>query len=139
MAKFVKLYEEFITDVEETLAKEIQVTFRFLLKEGIKGETLKNKIETKFIESIKPPFNYKNLTFKKFEIDHIGDIEEDSRIISEYAIKADVVINDESELNSKVIERHIKKGIERFLRLENKVYFSDEVERTTIIEYQYNN
>jgi len=28
MTKFVKLYEEFITDVEETLAKEVEVTLK---------------------------------------------------------------------------------------------------------------
>jgi hypothetical protein len=134
MRKFIKLYEEFID--EASLNKFVEVTFRFSIKEGINPETIKNKLESKFIQTINPPFYYDDLVFKGFEIDFIGDIEEEGRIESEFAIKSEVNYNSDEIIDLKLIERQMKVGIEEYLQNEVYALLRDEVESIDIIEYQ---
>lgn len=134
MRKFIKLYEEFID--EASLNKFVEVTFRFSIKGGINPETIKNKLESKFIQTINPPFYYDDFVFKGFEIDFIGDIEEEGRIESEFAIKSEVNYNSDEIIDLKLIERRMKVGIEEYLQDEVYTLLRDEVENIDIIEYQ---
>jgi hypothetical protein len=137
MKRYIKLYEEFSNDLEITLEKEIEVTFRFLLRKGVKSELLKRMINERFIERIKPPFTYSDIIYYSFDIDHIADIPmKGNRIQSEYAIKAKIVFEDVT-LDPKTIDKMIKRGIANFLKLEEDSYFKDEVEKSTIVSMDY--
>jgi hypothetical protein len=136
----IKLFEDFLKEFEISLEREVQVTFRFLLKEGVKSETLLRKIEDKFIQEVKPPFEYEDFIFYEFQIDFISDIPlRNKRIESEYAIKAKVKFDENSNLNSKEMDRVLRDGITKFLKLEEDEHFSDEIEESIIVSYEYLN
>lgn len=136
--KKIKLFEQFLKDLDISLEREIEVTFRFLLKENIKSETLLRKIEQRFVQKTKPPFKYHDFTFYEFDIDFVSDIPlKNKRIESEYAIKAKVKFDDDANLNSKEMDRMLKDAMSEFLKLEEDKYFSDEVEESVIISYEY--
>lgn len=137
MNKYIKLYEEYVENVEISLQREIDVTIRFLVRENVKTETLQRKIEQRFIESIKPPFTYSDITFYSFDIDHISDIPlGQNRFESEYGIKAKLVFDD-VELDDLTIDKMIKRGITSFLKLEEDSYFLDDIESSTIVSLDY--
>jgi hypothetical protein len=137
MKRYIKLYEEFREDLEITLQREIDVTFRFLLWRGVKSETLQRKIKEKFIESIKPPFTYSDITFYSFDMDHISDIPlKSNKIQSEYGVKAKLVFEN-VELDEIGINEMIKRGISNFLKLEEDEYFENEVEKSKIVSIDF--
>lgn len=138
MKKFIKLYEEFVDRNKMTLTKFIEVTFRLLVKEGVNPETIKNKIESKFIQTTNPPFYYDDLVFNEFEVDFIGDIDEEGRIQSEIAIKTEVKYISDEITDLKMVERHMKMGAQEYLHDEVYNFVRDEVESMDIIEYQSN-
>ena len=136
----VKLFEDYFSDFETPLERELLVTFRFLLKKGVKSQTLQRKITDKFIDQIKPPFEYDDFTFHEFMIDFISDIPlKNKRIESEYAIKAKIKFGEDAPLSSKEIDRSLRKGIIKFLKLEEYQEFNEDIEETVIISYEYIN
>ena len=48
--RHIRLYEDFKKELIFDSEKEIEMTFRFLLRNNVKGETLKRKIKERFIE-----------------------------------------------------------------------------------------
>lgn len=138
--RHIKLYEDFKKEEIFNQEKEIEVTFRFLLKDNIKSETLKRKIKERFIERIKPPFYFNDLTFYSFEIDFIADIPyKKKKISSEYAIKTKVAIENDAPKSVKDLDKLIKSGITQFLKLEEDKYFQNEVEESIIVSFEYMN
>lgn len=138
--RHIKLYEDFKKEEIFNQEKEIEVTFRFLLKDNIKSETLKRKIKERFIERIKPPFYFNDLTFYSFEIDFIADIPyKKKKIASEYAIKTKVAIENDAPKSVKDLDKLIKSGITQFLKLEEDKYFQNEVEESIIVSFEYMN
>lgn len=138
--RHIKLYEEFNKEVSFNQEKEIEVTFRFLLKNNIKSETLKRKIKERFIEKIKPPFFFNDLAFYSFDIDFIADIPyKKNKIASEYAIKAKIAVESDAPKSVKDLDKLIKSGITQFLKLEEDKYFQNEVEESIIVSFEYMN
>lgn len=138
--RHIRLYEEFKKEMVFNSEKEIEMTFRFLLNKNVKSETLKRKIKERFIERIKPPFNFNDLTFYSFDIDFISDLPyKEKRMASEYAIKAKVAVEPDAPKNSKDLDRMIKSGLTRFLKLEEDKYFANEVEQSIVISFEYKN
>ncbi len=136
----IKLYEEFKKELEFNTEKEIELTFRFVLKQNINPQTLKRKIKERFIERIKPPFNFNDLTFYSFDIDYVSDVPLTKNMMaSEYAIKAKVDIDGDAPKNSKDLDKLIKIGIVQFLKLEEDKYFQNEVEESILISFEYLN
>lgn len=134
------LFEDFFSDFEISLERELLVTFRFLLKKNVSSHTLQRKIKDKFIDQITPPFEYNDFIFHEFSIDFISDIPlKNKRIESEYAIKAKVKFGEDAPVSSKEIDRSLRNGIIKFLKLEENEEFSEEVEETVIISYEYIN
>jgi len=138
--RHIRLYEDFKKQLIFDSEKEIEMTFRFLMKKDIKSETLKRKIKERFIERIKPPFNFNDLTFYSFDIDFICDVPyKNNRMASEYAIKAKVAVEPDAPKNSKDLDKMIKVGLTQFLKLEEDEYFKDEVEQSIVISFEYVN
>lgn len=138
--RHIKLYEEFRKEMVFNSEKEIEMTFRFLLKKNVKSETLKRKIKERFIERIKPPFNFNDLTFYSFDIDFICDLPyKENRMASEYAIKAKLAVEPDAPQNSKDLDKMIKAGLTQFLKLEEDKYFANEVEQSIVIFFEYKN
>lgn len=136
----IKLYEEFKREIEFNSEREIELTFRFLLQPGVSPQSLKRKIKEKFIERIKPPFNFNDLTFYSFNIDHISEVPyENNRMASEYAIKAKVSVDKDAPKNSKDLDRLIKIGIVQFLKLEEDKYFQNEIDKSILVSFEYLN
>lgn len=136
--RHIRLYEDFKKELIFDLEKEIEMTFRFLLRNNVKSETLKRKIKERFIERIKPPFNFNDLTFYSFDIDFICDVPYKSkRLASEYAIKAKVAVEPDAPKSSKDLDRMIKAGLTQFLKLEEDKYFVNEVEQSIVISFSY--
>lgn len=136
----IHLYEEFKKQVIFNEKKEIEMTFRFLLKKNVKSEVLQRKIKEKFIEQIKPPFNFNDLTFYSFDIDYISDVPYRGKLMSsEYAIKTKVAVEPDAPKNSNDLDRLIKAGIIQFLKLEKNKYFENEVEQSIVISFEYIN
>ena len=136
MKQYIKLYEDFAKKMEITLQKEIDVTIRFMLHKNVKSETFQRKIKENFIESIKPPFTYSDITFYSFDMDYISDIPMKNRVESEYGIKAKLVFDD-VELTDVIIDKMIKRGIASFLKLEEDINFADIVESSYIVSLNY--
>lgn len=138
--RHIRLYEEFKKEIVFDSEKEIEMTFRFLLNKNVKSETLQRKIKERFIERIKPPFNFNDLTFYSFDIDFISDLPyKEKRMASEYAIKAKVAVEPDAPKNSKDLDRMIKSGLTQFLKLEEDKYFANEVEQSIVISFEYKN
>lgn len=138
--RHIKLYEEFKKEEFFNIKKEIEMTFRFLLKKNVKSEVLQRKIKEKFIEQVKPPFNFNDLTFYSFDIDYISDVPYRGNLMSsEYAIKTKVAVEPDAPKNSNDLDRLIKSGIIQFLKLEENKYFTDEVEQSIVISFEYIN
>ena len=73
-------------------------------------------------------------------IDFISDIPlKNKRIESEYAIKAKIKFGEDAPLSSKEIDRSLRKGIIKFLKLEEYQEFNEDIEETVIISYEYIN
>jgi hypothetical protein len=138
--KNIKLFEDFFKNYDISLERELIVTFRFLLKKDVKSETLLRKIKDRFIDQVKPPFKYGDFTFYEFEIDFISDIPlKNKRVESEYAIKAKIKFDEDAPISSTEIDRSLRNGIIKFLKLEEYTEFEEEVEETIIISYEYIN
>jgi hypothetical protein len=138
--RHIKLYEEFKRNITINSNKEVEMTVRFLLKKNIKSELLQRKIREKFIEKLKPPFNFNDLTFYSFDIDFISNVPYKGKLIaSEYAIKSKVAFSSDAPTNKKDLDNLIKEGIYQFLRLEEDTYFSDEVELTSVVAFEFKN
>lgn len=138
--RHIKLYEEYKKNIIINTEKEVEITVRFLLNKNIKSKLLQRKIKEKFIEKLKPPFKFNDLTFYSFDIDFISDVPYNGKLIAlEYAIKSKVSIDSDAPKNDKDLDRLIKKGITQFLKLEEDAYFSNEVELTVVVAFEYKN
>jgi hypothetical protein len=136
----IKLYEQFKKELEFNTEKEIELTFRFVLKQNTNPQIVKRKIKERFIERIKPPFNFNDLTFYSFDIDYISDVPYSKNMMaSEYAIKAKVDVDIDAPKNSKDLDKLIKAGIVQFLKLEEDKYFQNEVEDSILVSFEYLN
>ena len=137
--RHIKLYETFKKELKINSERDVELTFRFILKRNAKSETLQRKIKEKFIERIKPPFYFNDLTFYSFDIDYVADIPQKQFVASEYAIKAKVTIDNDAPKNMKDLDRLIKNGIIQFLKLEEDRYFEQEVEESIVVSFEYIN
>lgn len=135
MKKYIKLYEEFVEE-KVILEKNVEVTFRLLISDGVDPETIQNNFHDKFIQTDNPPFIYKEFTFEDFEIDFIGDIELAGSIHSEYALKSTVKFEIEEPLDLKLIEHYIRNGIQDFLEDKRMEYVSDETETISFMSFE---